>query len=592
MMEAPRWVRSVFTEIRQDPTMSSGMEAMKERAGEFGSLLEAQLSGIYCDPKAKEHFDRKLDEHWSRAKLPKKPPEEVIVGAGLHAAIYSAVRVKRGFAKPLVLERKPRVGGVFAISQGSTFFLNSRNRPGRLGVPGRGEALNYLPEGAVQPAGLTGDEYQPNGALAFSIRSTLAMCAEVVPGVEVESSKLGASVSGLFGDSPPKRIIYAGGLGKEIEPDELKCDGEKLMTYLQFLAHLDKPSPLRGMKRIAVVGGGDAGRTVIEALIGQGPAARLTVNSLDYVEKIDWYGVSPDCMTQENWEQNNRSRYAGIGRAMPKPGASGRPINPIARRAENVGVGYQGAYVDGALYDCVIWAVGFKPERRIAQPYMVGGRVVATQTDSNAGGVNVERFMVGPAARLTFDRAPNIPEGIPENAVAIFEYADRTATLAATLPGKNASEPLVFDNPAATQEIYDPAEYEAERVDKTKPENWAVGDLLERIDDGIKCRIVVKNALKIRVSSDDDEERGFGIVVENWRYYEGDKSNPEDWQPGDWISYGGKSGRERAAEVFFVEPRKGMGPRVTITKEAGGRSALRTISASLWSYVGASEPTN
>lgn len=428
----PDRVSSVLNAIIKDPAMNGAVTAMMDRATEFRSPLAAKLTGVALNPLATQVFGEKLDKMWAEGAVPREVPE-IVIGGGLHAAVYCSVRVSQGFPKPLVIERNERVGGTFAVSKNASFFLNSRNRPGKLGSPGRAEALNYLAAAPVQPADLSGEEYQPNSALAFAIRAALAMNARVVVGQTVTAAdSRGVTLEGGK-RIKATRVIYATGLGEEKKPAE--ADGKRLMTYLQFLAHLDSPFPFRDIRRVAVVGAKDAGRTAIEALCGQGPASPWSVASLDYIDdKIDWYGVEETCLSKPGWERNNRSRYKGIGRLLPLDvNAEGTPLSdsrvkPITRRAGQIGLGFDGAYIDGARYDLVIWAAGFTPPDVSGLiEYKAGGRVVARMEESGV-------FYVGPVAQISDAREQNVPGTVPENSAAAFRYTDRTASLAMHLP--------------------------------------------------------------------------------------------------------------------------------------------------------------
>lgn len=426
----PERVRSTLQEITADPAMNNGMLAMERRQKEFDSTLAAQLTGIFLNPLARAKMDLALDIGWQQSPIPKSAPE-VIVGGGLHAAIYSAVRVKMGHPKPLIIEAKDRAGGVFAVSSEPSFYLNSRNRPGGPGIPGREESLNFLPGALIQPADLSGDEYQTNATLAYSIRMTIALCADVVSGYKVvESDATSVTLDNGKVILTP-RVIYATGLGESTGPAEM--DGKHMMDAMQFFAMLDKPFPFEGIKRVAVIGAGDSGKTVIEALIGQGPNRGLSVASLDYVEKIDWYGVPEECRGQKRWRDNNRSRYQGISRSFGKRGEEARMeggrVNPISDKSVEYATGFDGAYVDGARYDLVVWAGGFKPlDVAGSVEFRCGGRAVCRRNMDGS-------FIVGPAAQLTMENErQNDSRSVPENTVALFRYADRTAALAMALP--------------------------------------------------------------------------------------------------------------------------------------------------------------
>lgn len=429
-MEPPRRVREVMREIASDLSMNSGMEAMMGRAKEFDSPLVAKLAGIGVDPKSRLHFEAALDAMWAQTTIPSEAPE-VVIGGGLHASIYCAARVHQGSAKPLVIERNERAGGAFAVSRQPSFFLNSRNRPGELGVPRRDEALNFIPFAAIQPADLGGDEYQTNTEMAFAIRATLAMNAKVVTGRTVRRAENGLVILDDGTEITTQRAIWATGLGEPAAPRQTvtDIDRSRVLNYFQFLASLDAPFPMQGMKRVAVVGAGDAGKTVVEALLGQGPRRADTVASLDWVERIDWFGLSPEALDREGWEKCNRSRYRGIGRAMPSEnGVQSARIVPSSSRAEEVASGYNGAYLDGVRYDRVIWCAGFPRNSPWAgyNSFNVGGREVARE-------IEPKTFTIGPTAQLPF----NPPAGsadVAENTVALFRYADLTANFALAQP--------------------------------------------------------------------------------------------------------------------------------------------------------------
>lgn len=442
-MTQQRTLDSLVKAIAEDATMNDALLAMMGRASEFDSPVAAKLTGIALNPKARDHWEDSLDAMWSDTTIPTRT-SEIVVGAGLHAAIYCSVRVRLGHPKPLVIEAKDRAGGTFATARNAVFYLNSRNRPGNLGTPGRGEALNFLPAAPVQPSCLSADDYQPNSALGFSIRAALAMNATVLVGHKVvEADSTGVTLEGGK-KIKATRVIYATGLGDARLPEE--ADGKRLMSYLDFLGHMDQSFPLQGVKRIAVVGAGDAGRTVIEALTGQGPGTNWSVAGLDFVDKIDWYGVPFECCGPSRWAENNRSRYKGISRVLATVNEEGKVtkpnrVIPIGDRAERTGVGYDGAYIDGALYDLVIWAAGFDAmDVSNMVDYRAGGRIVAKMAESGL-------FVVGPAAQIVDTRENNVPQTVPENTAAVFRYADRTAALAMHLPelelpsGRTKAEP-------------------------------------------------------------------------------------------------------------------------------------------------------
>jgi hypothetical protein len=343
-----------------------------------------------------------------------------------------------------------RPGGSFAVSKRPAFYLNSRNRPGPLGLPLTKSALNFLPGAEIQPAHISEAEYQTNNDLAFIIRATLARYANVVTGrqvVGVERSAGGARPYRLRfsnGDTcPASRVIIATGLGRPAAQDVFPGlrFGGRIASFEEFMAMFDTPFPLRGMGRVAVVGAGDGGKTVIEALTGQGPAATMSVAALDYPTQIDWWGIGANASCNN---YGARSRYKGISALLPQGARRGRvtPKTP----ASAVMPGYECAFVDDTPYDHVIVALGYKPDNGLG--LLQEGLGYAGGVEGGVDGFGSPRpiarlmadeqiYLIGPAANLTLSQVESAAAKIQfsrENAMAIFRYAPRTAELAAGLP--------------------------------------------------------------------------------------------------------------------------------------------------------------
>lgn len=418
---------------------------MLERKGEFMNPLTPKLVAIASSEKACRKFDDTLDAMWANTKT--REAEEIIVGGGFHAAVYCAIRVQQGHPRPLVIDASPHPGGVFAVSRGPAFYLNSRNRPGNLGIPGTEGALNVIPGAPVQPSDLSGDEYQRNSDVAFCVRATLAMYGDVLAGRAVAVVEEGFDGQSLRryrltldnGDIKyADRVIFATGIGEETKFDGAVRDNERVMYSREFMAMMDRPFPLRGMGRVAVVGCGDSGRVVIEALTGQGPTTGMSVASLDYPDVIDWYGLSRIAVTREAWEGCNRSRYRGIGRLLPRQSAPDKASRIVAKdNAMILGGGFECAYVDETPYDYVIVCTGYAmdgfrdivPEEWSLVNHLEGNRQVARRFNSE------DVWFIGPAAQLDLNEQEMASFGsaIKENSTALFRYAARTATLAANI---------------------------------------------------------------------------------------------------------------------------------------------------------------
>lgn len=435
--QLPEWLQDTAKEIVTDNSMRDVVTDVLDRRSEFKAEHIALLAGIGMNMKAREHFDRMLDKEWAKPQANIIGRQEVIVGGGLHAAIYSAVRVKMGKPRPLVIERSTHPGGAFACSRGPAFYLNSRNRPGDApSIPGDGKALNYLPGCDLQPADMGGGEYQSNDLIAWVVRCNLALYADVWSGKNV-TQIAGRTLYGGRGQqiaSTYKRIIVAVGSGPESGLGFR--NGERLKNvvgFSEFMGMMDKPFPMRGMKRIAVIGAGDAGKTVIEALTGQGPPM-VTINSLDYPE-IHWYGVPAGQRNRAEWENCNRSRYKGIGRLLVIPGQTDR-VRRVKLcgsgdfyRASSIEPGIDCAYVDGKPYDLVVECTGFQQNEFRTDGYSSYNPL--NQGSSIAGQNGAATYTIGTCAYLNpSSEERNTFKQVGENATSIFFLARKTEALA------------------------------------------------------------------------------------------------------------------------------------------------------------------
>lgn len=421
----------------------AALEPMRERAAEFSSPMEMQLTAIALSPVYRETAEIELDRFWADSTRVMRLPfstnrrREVIIGSGYHAAVYATQRARLGYPKPIVVERSSRVGGTFAMTDRPTFYLNSRNRPGRGGLAGDRRAnLNYLPGAPIQAANLSMSEYQTNADMAFAIRIALAEYADVFTGVTV----LGATGNDLQittdGDEyalTPGRIIDARGLGDPVSGSD---PVSRIFNFPDFMKHMTGQWPLRGVRQVAVIGGGDSAKCAVEALIGIGPQSSLTIPVLDNVDRIDWYApdLPSDC---SEWRQEVRGRYQGIGPSLRADRFGESRINIFNQRATPLGLPSGDALIGGRSYDMIVMATG-STETQLPglvygdfSPYFVGGRAVATK------GFNSEdTFRVGPHAYLGFDaaeRASGVAD-IAANVVSMFRTGSKTAALAASLP--------------------------------------------------------------------------------------------------------------------------------------------------------------
>nr|WP_296073291.1 hypothetical protein [uncultured Actinoplanes sp.] len=318
-----------------------------------------------------------------------------------------------------------------------TFYLNSRNRAGNPGLAGDQRAsLNYLPGAPIQAASLSMAEYQTNTDMAFVIRVTLAQFADVVTDARVlAAGPAGTGVQiDLDGRVPVRagRIIDARGLG---DPDDAGINGTTIVTFSQFMRRMAGPWPLQGVRRVAVIGGGDSAKCAIESLLGIAPPPVVAAAALDTVDSIDCYAEAlPE--TCEQWQREVRGRYQAIGRYLRPDRRGVRRLTVLTRRARPIALPAM-ALVDGRTYDLVIVCTGYQEtvidglELSHFSSYVIpGAEVVALEHD------DIPAYRVGPHARLRFTTRES-EEGIATiraNAVSMFRTATKTAALAATLP--------------------------------------------------------------------------------------------------------------------------------------------------------------
>ncbi len=442
-LEPSDLIKSLLTGVSAVPSASAGMQAMMTRGAEFPGIPEAQLTGIALDPRGRELAERLLDRYWANSDRQtalfnnSDTSREVIIGSGFHAATYAATRVLSGYPRPLVVERDDRVGGTFALTERPTFYLNSRNRPGAAGLAGdQGASLNYLPGAPIQASNLSMMEYQTNTDMAFVIRLTLAQYADVLTGTRVDSAARNESGIGIgtpFGELLAGRVIDARGSG---DPSSQGiANGTTILTFPQFMKRMDGIWPLRGLRRVAVVGGGDSGKCAVESLLGVAPQPFMATNTLDRVERVDWY--SEDLPTTcDVWQGRIRGRYQAIGRYLRSDRFGVRRLNVINRRTQPVAIP-DAALMEGRAYDLTVMCTGSRETGIDGLNYGdfdtlngPGGVAIATR------GFSLPAYRIGPHAQLPFSTR-EVDDGIADisaNAVSMFRTANKTATLAATLP--------------------------------------------------------------------------------------------------------------------------------------------------------------
>lgn len=442
----PIMFRERLRKFSREPSVLS----MMQRATDFPSPTAAFLSGIAADPGLRKVFSELMD---NMDQAPSGPAiySEIIIGGGAHSAIYCSTRTLMATPKrPVkgrraVVEQMGRVGGVFGWTDNPAFYLNSRNRSSvEAGVPGTEGELNQIINGPVQASDLGAAEYQTNMEMNFAICAALLKSARRSTATVASVRRmpdgiiLVESVDGR--EWRAKRVILATGIGA---PNKLKGSTTSLR---EFLIGRRVQFPLRGLKRVAVVGGGDSARVVIEYLLGQGPSQGSSVASVDRVERIDWYRAPYDY--REEMEEGERSRYKGIARFMRcasddrayiiQPLTRVR-VNEVIRDDNKLGVLYKGRRNPErgrGDYDLVVNCTGYvnKVDELVQAPM----ETVFQDKEAIARKVvGAEIYIVGPAAELPFTSLEDqrVPIDLSAaNKVALWRYGPKTAKLAAMLP--------------------------------------------------------------------------------------------------------------------------------------------------------------
>lgn len=392
-----------------------------------GNAERTFFAAIANIPDARQKWEYALDMY----RGPGLPSDKtIIVGSGIHAAIYAA----RAPGSKLVLDAAPVYGGIMGASRGKpAFYLNSRSRPGD-GKPGERRGLNFMPGCVVEPNNISGLEYPTNADVSFCVRTSLALTCSIREINDVNRiTKLNDNYYDCSGYNC-KRVIIATGLGRSNVAYPRLVSQATYLTFKDFLNMWGRKTvPMQAFARkdVIVIGAGDSGKVVVEALLGMGPNFGGGNVTNHFVRRIFWYGQQSEY--REEFEACERSRYHGIGRHFPRlkdPSADyriyARP-EKFTPEAPELGSG-------SIVIDCT----GFK-ERGIEyngfpstelRPIKDGNVIVAQQVG------NEEVYLVGPVMNL--DPQPREQQikalrQIDQNAVGIFRYAARTASFAETI---------------------------------------------------------------------------------------------------------------------------------------------------------------
>jgi len=406
----------------------------------LGAMMETRIE---LETKRERMFEQTAE--WADEEI--NGYDEVIIGGGPTAAAYAAVRTRIGRPRPLVIT--DTLGGK-SFPMVPWFRLNSTNRPGELGLSSEEAALNVIPGSPVQPSMLNMDKYQDNSVPAFVTRTSLMRNADLRKGtvdvVQVADRGKRRFIVGLVGGGVvyADRVLDARGLG---EPVKLTADGsygdsplvewsERILSVYGFAKRFVGPFPFRDYSRVAVIGSGDSGKVVVEALLGTGPNRHMSVPMLDWVEQIDWYGNSlpVDCTS---WRDSERGRYQDIGAFLNRPDEGRARLRVFQSNAVSADEGLDKVYVSGRPYDAVIVAIGFRSSNITGAYDRDSGFFYANDGRTALGRKvqNRELYQIGVTAALPFDISdPDSTKRLANNKVALFRNLPRVVQLAMKLP--------------------------------------------------------------------------------------------------------------------------------------------------------------
>lgn len=439
-------LNEVMADRRDDRRLSAGVRACRTRSTDFSSIQQSRLAGLAMIPETRDMLTRKLTAWWDNQVLDTGSASsyygerELVIGGGLHAAIYAACRVRAGHAPPIVVEagNAERIGGAFAVSLAPVFRLNSRSRPGQAGLPDQDKALNSIPGGMLQPAMVSSEEYMDNALMAWLIRLTLAQNADVYPNTRVETIRVssfgGMTVETNAGTLVVARVIDARGSGN---PTGFSKESPHILTFEQLMQRMGRMFPLRGMRQVAVIGGGDSARCAVESLLGIAPNNTSAVG-LDYVNQVDWYTELPvNGSNCDDFRNAQRGRYIRLAQYL-----EGNASNPSTRLRVMRARGYATPMPDGALvnartYDAAIECTGLAlPQLDDNLAYYPYSSLSDNATPLGRKAPPYESYRVGPAANLSFSEA-ELEAGIARlpatTRIAMFRLAPRTAAMATML---------------------------------------------------------------------------------------------------------------------------------------------------------------
>lgn len=326
---------------------------------------------------------------------------KLVVGSGPQSQIFvsALLDAQPDSAKDIsVIDKATSVGGTFRSDEAMNFRLNSRTRrqTNEPPVPGTTSNLNTLVPGVVTVPDIVTETYAPADALGRAIRinhalnnSNFGLGLEVV---SITPDPIQESGSGLPGnvtvvvrnkDSETYTIrtdvlVATTGNGEQRldrfddETKELVKQSHEafkngantpVVIYGDLYERLDRERfPLKGVKKVAIIGDGDSARTAVGTLLGYEPRPDGSVIQIDTVEEITWFGQKAE--TDRDFITNNRFRYAQVALEFERDTNSGRAnrITPRNRTVNTIAIneedGKPRVANDTTAFDLVVVATG------------------------------------------------------------------------------------------------------------------------------------------------------------------------------------------------------------------------------------------
>ncbi len=378
--------------INGDVDISAEYRMMTARAEEFKELQVTEeerhraftgvFSGMLMSERGHQLVDMAMDRTFEadseflkgEIESGNNYTKEVVIGAGVHGAIWSLTRQMYIPEDPsLTLEQSDQVGGQFSEPGGALFRKNDRQRPERRDephLPGTRQSLTTFTEFAtIQPSDIGGETYPHQHTTSDAARVNFFLSGRAVLDAKIEkiyknpdSDLPGKYIVQFFDTKEEKvyevrtdRVVFTSGLGEEVaklkdEPATNKILAEEkekfengedtqVMSFSQFCERAGDRSeafPMKGIKKLILSGDGDSAVVVAGIALGYESQIGKTTTQLDSVEEITWIG--PKWLTKEEFISKARARYHWVGLEFPREKFEGyyARIKPIkgARASE------------------------------------------------------------------------------------------------------------------------------------------------------------------------------------------------------------------------------------------------------------------